>query len=325
MINDKTRDNEENVARILSDCNVKHAAILEILTMYRKAGNLEIIYPLAETDLDTFITGTSYDNYWLMKEALAILLVEMRSLAGGLKYLHSGLEDRIRRDLSVCHMDFKPDNILVFLGPEETSYGNQRNFRFKISDFGIAKIRPKPGYKALLEQPDILKAIPADVTETKTSVVTRDAGTYSAPEMKYDTNNVGLKSDVWSFACIFLKLLIRLVLGNKGLSEFDTERSEANNKEDFFFSDDSSYGCTGLNSAVAAWLDRLSDPNDLLGIGMEMKLRDRSHIRIPLKPPNHIRAKLPDAFRAALEVRDTERCSAEQLYATLTAMLARET
>jgi serine/threonine protein kinase len=293
--------------------------------MYRRSGNLEIIYPLAETDLNTFTTNTAYDAHWLTKDALANLLIEMRSLASGLNYLHRGLEDRIRRDRSVCHMDFKPDNILVFLQNGQTSRGNWENFRLKISDFGIAKIRPKSGIKILLEQPDILRTIPADVTDNPTSIATREAGTYSAPEMKYNANSVGLKSDVWSFACIFLKLLIRLVLGIEGLHEFDNARSKANNGEDFFFSDESPSGCGKLNAAVAASLDRLSNPKDSLRDGMESKLRNRSHVRIPLKSPVHIGENLVIVLRAALKVRDTERCSSQELYAALTEVLTRET
>jgi serine/threonine protein kinase len=325
VINDRTRDNEEKVAWLLRDCNLQHSAILEILTMYRRGGNLEIIYPLAETDLNEFVTNMSYDTHWNTKDALANLLIEMTNLVSGLQYLHDGLENPIRRDGSVCHMDFKPDNILVFLRNEQSSHGNQGFIRFKISDFGIAKIRPKPGYKILFEQPDVLQTIPANVTENRISLAARDAGTYSAPEMEYNPNNVGLKSDVWSFACIFLKVLIRLVLRIDGLKEFDDARSAANDRSDFFFSDKSPSGGEELNAAVAAWLDRLSNPRDSFSVGMESKLRDRSHVRIPLKSPAHIRENLPIVLRAALKVTDTERCSSKMLYAALSEVLKQET
>ena len=303
--------NEEQAALLIRNSITKHEGIVDILSMYRRNGFLDIVFPLASTDLEGFMMSEEYDGIWDHMFDMSRLLLAIRHLASGLKFIHQGLEDPVRRSSILCHMDFRPNNILVYL--KEESEGLDK-IEFRICDFGIAKIQPKP-YQvppSLFPKPNSSRFTP--VTHTKTGA-RRFTGTHQAPEMYHNPGKVGRKSDVWSLASIIIRLLTRQLLGKKELDRFDERRADLNDEdEDFFFSDSSP---TVLNEAVAGWLNDLSDPESELCSLMVARLQVPSQRLARLRDVQTIPQRLSTILRNALEVEAEKRSSSAQLHEAL--------
>ncbi|KAF2796627.1 kinase-like protein [Melanomma pulvis-pyrius CBS 109.77] len=308
VINDYTMNNEEKVASLLRNSIIKHEGVVDILSMYRRDGFLDIVYPLASADLEKFMTHEMYDDYWTHTSAISRLLLAIRHLASGLKFLHDGTEDPIRRSSILCHMDFRPKNILVYLKESATGLVG---FELKICDFGIAKMQPKPDHVPLVLLPTANLLGFAQTKHSK-SGARRFAGTYQAPEMHYNPDQVGRKSDVWSLASISIRIFIRQIFGLEELERFDERRADLNESEDFFFSDTDP---DILNDAVDAWLNDLSNPNSELSSRMVARLNSQTGIR--LKDIKNIPGKISAILRKALEIKAEERSSSEEMHGAL--------
>jgi len=297
VVNDYTMVNEKRAAILFKTSITRHEGIVEILSLYHRDGFLDIVYPLALSDLEKFMMEEKYTKFWTDSITMATLMVLIRTLASGLKFLQFGTEDRIRRSSILCHMDLRPKNILVYY--EKGKY-NLEKFELKICDFGIATIQAKPA-----------------PTINPEMIATRGAGTYQAPEVHYDPNHVGQNSDVWSLAAIIITLIIRKVFGKDGVDEFANGRADKNKKEDFFFSDKSNEA-TVLNEEVDRWLNQLSNGSSELSMSIVQQLLAsclRGSSR--LKNVNGLPQQLSRILRSALEIRPEARISSEEFHNAL--------
>lgn len=180
----------------------------------------------------------------------------MISICKGLKWLgehniYVTSDDR-HEYATYYHRDLKPDNILV--------YGNSSDgsLVFKIHDFGEAQLLRKT-----LEPQASFDRMTLGKTN---STPARGGGTYVAPEshtQAYSGNRSSkkqdmLKSDVWSFGCILLLVILFGYEGESSVTRFEEDReksSDMNPRSDYFC--ETTKGQKVCNAAVMACIIRL--------------------------------------------------------------------
>lgn len=158
------------------------------------------------------------------------LVNEASNLAHALHFLHTQIYVPVpgyrSEFLACCHMDLKPDNILVFRSP-----GNPVGI-WKITDFGISTLKqttPSGGKgKDNLGVPTTVGMIKDLTTKTFPQ---RNKGTFQAPEVNESiepigSKGVGRKSDVWSFGCILVLIFAFGLGGLQELKDFDKGRRQ---------------------------------------------------------------------------------------------------
>lgn len=299
-MNGKTIHTEEQVAILLRDSRTKNEALVKILSVYRRDGFLDIVYPLATSDLQVFMKDKIYVDFWERSISMPSLLVAIRHLTSGLEQIHRGTENPIRKSSVLCHMDFGPRNILVY----ETGNAGHNSIDLKICDFGIAKILPKPHQRPQNDDSIILQK------EQKQSEANRPPGTYQAPETHHNSGEVGQESDVWSLACIIITLVTRKLSGIEGLEQFEDLRAPNDDSEDFFFHE---HNPTALNEAVDGWLKDLSDSKSDLSLSMLASLRVPTQPLITFGLIETIPQRISDILREALIIDPAQRSSSARL------------
>lgn len=118
---------------------------------------------------------------------MAALLHECYNLADALDFLHTGIQDSHGEQISCCHMDIAPQNILVF------DFNNYKNNHpvglWRITDFSTSTLTTEKG-ASLLPPPKLT------------------AGAHTAPEIHHKVENLSEKCcDIWSFGCILFEVL----------------------------------------------------------------------------------------------------------------------
>jgi serine/threonine protein kinase len=155
------------------------------------------------------------------------LLKESTWLASALEYLHTQLLDKDGKAVHCCHMDLKPDNILVMLGDPAFPLG-----KWKIADFGISNIEPRSMSVSIRDfySRTTTSSRPQTVPAAIRSL--RYTGHFQPPEAeiseqaryttKKDFND--LKGDIWSFGCILLVVLVFATGGTPYVDELANRR-----------------------------------------------------------------------------------------------------
>ena len=184
-------------------------------------------------------------------------------------FLHDELrvDDSLSEQLHCYHLDFKPQNILVF--EREEKHGRDGNDIWKISDFGISKIKHikrRGSDEQLGPSVSFLDSIfrPRKQDKDPSSGVnnSRYGGTYAAPEARLETDKVTRKSDIWSLGCVFSLVLTFLDNHSLGIKDFEEARSKDRDSDRFFESTVPFVGTEAideLHSSVPTWLDTLVD------------------------------------------------------------------
>ena len=202
-----------------------------------------IIMDVADTDLHKYLPykkATFPDD---QNPKLRDLLTEAAALAGALDWLHEDIQST-EEILACCHMDLKPDNILIFNGPC-SSVG-----RWKIADFSISAIRnPK---RDLGRSND--DQAPQDTMETIVTQTKREPGPYTAPEVTDRSDKVGRSSDLWSYGCILTDVIASKLAGEASLCSLTKRRGLAGEAEHW---NDYYYREGALNPNVQNWIDAL--------------------------------------------------------------------
>jgi serine/threonine protein kinase len=116
-------------------------------------------------------------------------------LSGALNELHNFDSTELHIEKVGCHYDLKPNNILVKVDDE----------KFILADFGEAAFK--------------------DAFEDSRQTAGNVGGDYIAPEWEnldqgFTKLSPGRSSDVWSFGCILLEVVVRIYEGVDGLKEF---------------------------------------------------------------------------------------------------------
>jgi len=245
VVSDETAVNEAKCVRILLDSVQSHLYVVRNLAIFIEDQTYHFLYPRADTNLNDFLTSDGYAGSLDTPSSFVNIMPKIADLAHALRYLHQELRDPETGNQVFCHMDFRPENILI------TDTNKITDYKLIISDLGLSVYRDDPKNTSHLK-----KLMPNNTTKTRGR---RGAGTYEAPEMDH-SNYVGRKSDVWSLACIIIAALTRVIMGKERLAQFDKEREKCSlNEEDNYY-----YLCSrtgppeGLNEAVKTWLSEFA-------------------------------------------------------------------
>ncbi|KAF7164621.1 hypothetical protein CNMCM5623_009078 [Aspergillus felis] len=228
--------------RALRACDNQNERIVLPLATVIIGSQFNILFPLAEMDLDKFLSGALLPP---TKCDMSELLEELMSLAGALAHLHTGLGYNIHG----CHTDLKPANILVYM-KHDTSRRPQIG-KWMITDFGLSII-------SRVERRGSGDGLPMEsVTETMTQLQRmRGRGTYQAPEVCLGLG-ISRSSDIWSFGCILVRVLAFKLDGVQGLQRLDELRRKDDDgitdyagRHDYFNRGDPAV----LNPHIANWI-----------------------------------------------------------------------
>lgn len=172
----------------------------------------------------------------------------MLGICQGLDWLHRNLEYQLPSNrpqvTAYYHCDLKPDNILVCEDP------STRSLVFKISDFGQARgLRQKSSDGKQREAGSRISLLNGRVEYT-----------YLPPECqtKDSQTSANSRTDVWSFGCILLLMMVFNYGGKDRVKVFETERiksSPGNERSDRFYINNTD---AKLNPAVAGCLRDLA-------------------------------------------------------------------
>lgn len=201
-------------------------------------------------DLEDFLRG----GYKQMASTPSLLdiIIEAEQLADAIDHLHKprrpeGKNARLG-PRSICHLDLKPRNILVFKESSKPSTG-----KWKITDFGISRM----GHEVPSEMSD-------EVSEDDASNYARWAGTFNAPpppvgSYQCPDSFVHPKNDIWSFGCILVRLFA-LAFDPSRLEELDRSRIGKTHGSDSYDHDHFLRRSTlRLNPHVASWIKALPE------------------------------------------------------------------
>lgn len=210
-----------------------------------------IFFPAAMCDLNKYMK-----NSWNKPEAHTGRLLHMRQMLGvcqALEWLAKNLSYKEDSDTFIHntyhHCDLKPDNILVC--QNQSADGDA--LIFKISDFGKARelqhvLQGERNQR--MQQPALGIDLP-----------TRRESTYRAPEIqgRYAEDEVRPESDVWSFGCILLLVIVFNYHGTTAIDRFCEARRESSPRqdEDRFCNPEAKRNNDIRNAAVTKHLDAL--------------------------------------------------------------------
>jgi serine/threonine protein kinase len=205
---------------------IRHRNIVPILGAYYQHKQLNILFPLAVSDLEHLLTNPK--PTWLDKTI--DVLKAMCGLGDGLNHIHN-FQTRVLNNTEIklhgAHQDLKPQNVLIM------------NQQLVIADFGLCQMKP-------FDQN----------SKTKWKESTVDYGPPEARDpLTWETKEIGRAFDIWSLAALFMELMIYDRKGNEGIREFRRDRT---------FTD--TYGETRcfhkdgkLHDSVSRWLILLKD------------------------------------------------------------------
>lgn len=274
---------ESSILQKLANRRALHKNIMFSLCSYRygstDAPEFYIVFPSAECSLATYL-----ENNQNAKNGLKNIL-QMMHIADALNWLCTGVHHHEPtsqfRTVRYYHCDLTPDNILL---TEDLNSG-KGNFIFKIGDFGRALEWVMPDRDDAQEEVDTPK-------------VDRITGKYAAPELDDEKPNVSEKSDVWSFGCILLYVLI-FHYGDSGLTQFDADLLHKSNRDSFFYKKGRG---ASLKKEVTNNINNLhktkgSDKfvvKDLLELLKNSVLKTKPNSRIGIK---EVHARMEEAYR----------------------------
>ncbi|KAL6714300.1 hypothetical protein ACLMJK_007723 [Lecanora helva] len=220
--------------------------IMTYLCIYDTENESHILSERAITNLDKFLHDTEFDRCVKSPGSIIPILKHASALAKGLGHIHENLWNRHEGVFKGLHLDVKPSNILIF--------GGKPDGIWKISDLGLAKVKAR---------------VPNNSNKTGTEGGNFN-GKYQAPEVR-EGREAGPRSDVWSFGCTLILLIIRAVQSSKEVREFgealqnakaapsnfgnSSAGSSTSSADDGFYQADTE---SQLKPTAEAWLQKLT-------------------------------------------------------------------
>lgn len=192
------------------------------------------------------------------------LLKESFWLASALEYLHTQLFDKDGRAVHCCHMDLKPDNILVTLD-RDPAYPLGK---WKIADFGISNIEPRSMSVSIRDfytrttttRPGTL---PAPISSSRYPGPFQPPEAESSRQGRHTTTDFNdLKGDIWSFGCILLVVLVFATGGTPYVDELANRRQvdevdfDGKNRTGYFYR--KVMGPPQIMPSVVSWIVQLA-------------------------------------------------------------------
>ena len=213
---------------------LKHPYILELLAFYTYDKHRNFVFPSASGgDLGSLLKShsrpVSLNNNFDFYRALG-------NLSSAIEKVHNyTISNNVDLKIIGLHRDIKPSNILV------------DHDRFILADFGFSRFK-----------------LSSQTSKTPFQI---GGGDYLAPECEeleqaFEKGLIGRASDIWSFGCIILEVLVYMFEGAQGVQEFRTDRSFKTmgyRFSTFYYPG----GC--LNPEVPKRLDELQEASDSTG------------------------------------------------------------
>jgi serine/threonine protein kinase len=204
--------------------HLKHPNILELKTCYTHGSKHNLIFPLAECDLNELLQSPSRPVNF---SADATFFVALSGLASALCQMHNFTHATI--EMLGCHRDLRPQNVLV-MGSD-----------FVLGDFGLSRFKDR--------------AETSEVTfpGARGYCIAPECGTFLQDVQKrYITRS----SDIWSFGCILAFVLTYMMRRKNGVEAFNVKRE--------FYDQDLHQTCRDFhcgpdreNPGLRAWLEEL--------------------------------------------------------------------
>jgi len=210
---------------------IKHPNIIALLTSYSYRGVHNLIFPLANGDLEALLQG-KMQRPLNLRHSHAILR-EAHGLSSAIETIHNFFVGDYDLKMVGCHYDLKPKNILV------------KDDKFLLTDFGLSRLELSDGPQ-----------------ESQIRV----QGFYYAPECLPSLTGAGGRSsagkeaDVWSFGCILAMIITFLQYGPEGVTEFEmSRRTKTYVPNRGTFTTKSFHANGRLNPAIQDWFQRAGE------------------------------------------------------------------
>ncbi|KAL8693316.1 MAG: hypothetical protein Q9218_001835 [Villophora microphyllina] len=232
-----------------------------IFLPYTELGSLEVFFCKGldgSNGTDMGKITYNFDEHFSSNDLQPVhMLKQMLNLCSALAFLHDPLQ--IGQSQMYCaHMDLRPQNVLVFRSESEP-VGS-----WKISDFGISS------FKEVHDTKEQQYLSIRDLAEKQTSAPTdrNIEGAHRSPEShgSHKEPYSGRKSDMWSYACILIEVLIFALGGKDLLSKFRKEMAQGDegNSDAFFtvrdkISADAQEKEYLIKTTVVGWLHSLGE------------------------------------------------------------------
>ena len=263
---------------LLASNRKKHENIAYHLAGADVNGKLYVLFERAQCDLADFMVEDRPTN---ATTHISSYLWEMYWLTDALDFVHEGASRHrgtSEEQLALCHMDIKPNNILVY----STLNPDQPAGVWKLADFGISKERTLRREK--------------DGTTIRTKSM-QYAGPFQPPEVcecEPDGSRfkVGRKGDIWSLGCVLVQVLVYALGGRKEVSKLNDLRAthedgESEFRDDYFyrFYPESKSAFLGkVNPHVTNWLKTMHATAELpQGAKEKLKMLVESMLKIRAK------------------------------------------
>lgn len=235
-----------------------------------------LFMPWARCDLRAYMAEIHTTKPSTLLERAEIVL-SARGLAEGLDFLHNEMRTPDQKHMVCYHMDLKPSNILVFL---EEAYGGGTRYVWKLSDFGMARVKtPKSGQmvERNFDRSFLHRREPEP--EPSGTINRRGEGTYLAPESLKKMPTMTRSSDVWSLGCVLSVVFAYLEEGGEGVNKYQNRRLDHPDSDgyDRFFQRRHSFLPNKVHPEVHKWHTRLIEKaalrQDEEGYAVEYMLR----------------------------------------------------
>lgn len=235
---------------------LKHPNIVQLYCSYMYRDTYNLIFAVAD--------GGSLDNFLKQdQDATGLtgtqLLLALAGLADAINSTHNFTSEAIDISLSGCHHDLAPRNILLHSGT------------LLLADFGLSTFR--------------------NVDEDSLTMFKEVRGSYVAPECQdidngqVQSGQVSRASDIWSFGCILMEVLIHMMQGPAGVEHFRNGRNSQVTPEIDWFRFHRGRG--EPNPEVNSWLDRLQ----MTGPPFSLRLVDLIREMLSMDPSERPRSK----------------------------------
>ncbi|KAL9121919.1 MAG: hypothetical protein Q9187_001523 [Circinaria calcarea] len=172
---------EQRILSLLK--SLRHENIIELLASYTVLNDPpehNFLFPRADATLSKVLRDKERDALSVFFPFEHALLQQLYGLSSAIENLHQYCSKEYDLELIGCHYDLAPRNILI------------RQRKLLLADFGLSRLRP----------------------ETSKTIFAAGNGDYLAPECEplqddtFSKGIVGRASDIWSFGCILLEILI---------------------------------------------------------------------------------------------------------------------
>ncbi|KAA8895937.1 kinase-like domain-containing protein [Sphaerosporella brunnea] len=223
-----TESEEERILASLR--SLQHPNIIVLLASFSLGGVHNLLFPLAQGDLEKLLQGEMPPPPNLCYEHA--VLRECYGLSSAIESIHKYFVGDYGMTLIGCHYDLKPQNILV------------KDGKFILTDFGLSRLKPEEDWSQ--------NEIPL-------------RGYYFAPEREsvvqegFRMNSAGRSSDIWSFGCILAEVITYLRHAPKGVEAFRESRKFTRLVKGCPYTTKTFHQGEKLNPGVEDWLRKLDD------------------------------------------------------------------